>query len=273
MALESCSFNGVNLSVEQCQAIVTKINANTSFTDILNNPFLWLFGTAMVIMIFVYLIWGRGSKGDPSTKPWWGRIVRKELMQKEVKNRAMNLGTPCKIHIRWGTTKIGQADRIENDTTVLERLKYNAKTGRKEIEKGGEATIVRLYYRRYGLINWLKAIFGFGYQGMILTAGSFLEHTIGKNGQRIEYHINPRAHIINDSGIWVLDDERAYNAGYELLLKADDENLHGSGLDMLRRLSVHQAGVASALEKMSHEADIKRQEKLDRRATFVSGGN
>lgn len=268
----TCSFNGINLSTEVCDKLAQQ-NVNTPILDqIFGQPWIYLVIIALVFAFVVLRLKGK-DKNDPSTKPWWGRIVRKKLMHEEVKNRADTLGTPCNIHITWGTTKIGVAKKIEHDNITLEVTKVNPKTGKKEVEKGETATIVRLYYRRYGIIARIKAFFGFGFTSMILTTNSFTERRTGKNSSIIVYDINPRAHIVNDSGVWVLDDLRAYNASYELLLKADDENLHGSGLDMLRRLSVHQAATAASLERLSHEADIKRQEKLDRRATYVSGGN
>lgn len=245
-----------------------------SFIDKLNaNPMFWVAIVACILIIGVYIIWGRNKNPtDPSVQPWYFRIFRRKTLEKEVEKRADDLAEECNIHLVKGSKKLGLAVKIEHDVTALESKSWDRTTNNYSIITKERAPIERLTYRKYGLWSWLKALFGWGMKHMVITPDARTEMHEDK-GKRHVYYIDPRAHLINDSGVWTVQDERSFNANYELVLKADDEQLHGSGLDMLRRLAVHSVQNASKLEEYSHLADIKKQQKMDRSKQFTEGGN
>jgi len=102
---------------------------------------------------------------------------------------------------------------------------------------------------------------------MILTPDSYTIKTENKT-KRTVYYIDPMVHLLNDSDVWTLNKLATVESNKEILLKADDENLHGSGLDALRRVAVHSANVMSAMEKMSHEQKLKEEDRKSRNAAY-----
>jgi hypothetical protein len=228
--------------------------------QILTQPWAWLCILAVVIIIGIYLLRPK-NKGDPSTKPFHGREVRKGLLGSLLKRRSSHLSRNVKAHIEKGIARMGIALNIEHDSMLAEKEYIDIKTRKKIVKPDYYYRVDRIQFRKYGLLSYIKALFGFGFEYLILTPDCYTTYHMGK---KLYLRINPMVHIIEDSGTWTQSDQRAYNANYELLLHAESENLHGSQLDGLRRLAVHSSGVASTMEKMSHESRLKEEEKQNR---------
>ena len=109
--------------------------------------------------------------------------------------------------------------------------------------------------------------FGYGMEYITLTPDAY-QIVPGNNYKKFFLIVEPAATLLNDSGIWTFNDKRLIDHNYETILKVDDENIHGFQIDMLRRLSVHQAQTATALEKMSHESGLKEKERKARNSPY-----
>lgn len=233
---------------------------------VVSNPLAWL-ALIAIIGVIALMIWkGKQKKEDPSTRPWWGRQVRKELMNKEYEQRMKSLAKGTKIHLRKGVTKLGLITSIEQDHVLITKeILQRDKT--KKIIPDYYYPVVRFKYRQYGLLAYLKAkLLGKGFEYMIVTPECFQELT--EQG-RLTYIIKPNVHLLNDSGVWTALDNRAVNANSDFVLKAHDENIHGMTLDFTRRLSVESPAIAGSMEKLSHESELKEKERRNRIAPYT----
>jgi hypothetical protein len=262
----SCSFNGVNLSANQCTDIITKYTTPSGIDGILNNPFFWIVVTAAIIMIGLWFIFGRKGKGDPSQQPFWGRKVRNNVLNEETAERIKDLGQKCKYHLRHGSASLGLADRIEHDFEVTEKVQLNPRTKQAEVVPGDNYKVERMRYRKYGIWPRIKSWFGFGYKYITLTPDA---RYIFPTGKKQFYYIDAFAHLLADSKVWTLSTSAAYRANENLLLKANNEDLHGHFLDNLRKQSVFSAQTAAKLEEITHNQRMKEQDRKSRESGFV----
>lgn len=272
MVLESCSFNGANLSLEQCKSIVEGYNTYQAgqtnlLNQILGSPFFWIMISVSIVMIVIYLIFGRKGKGDPSTRPFYGREVREGLMKQEMNRRLTDIGNNVKnVRLDKGLTKIGMVTAIEHDTELFQKTKIDQKTGKVSYEPDYWYRIDHFKYRKLGFFPWLKALFGFGFKYITLTPESY---KINPENKIKIISIDPTVHLIHDSGVWSVLTQRAVQANENLLVKADNENLHGHVLDNVRRQSVYHASVANSMEKSSHDAALKEQERKNKIGSYT----
>ena len=238
-----------------------------SFVDqILSSPF-FIPMILAIILIIIFLKFFNKPQADPSTKPFWGRQVRRELMQKEISKRLDFMGKKCNIHLEKGISRIGIIIAIEHDKQIFTKTIFDTKTRQRIVIPDYYYRVDRFKIRKFGAIAYLISLLGFGFNYMSITPEAYRIRR-EKNGKLVVFNIDPTVHLINDSEVWTISDKRAVEANYEMLLKADDENIHGSSIDYLRRLAVHSPAVSSSLEKLSHEAKIRDDERMKRNAPY-----
>jgi hypothetical protein len=253
----------VNLTDAEYQAI---FGQKTLADQLLGNPFVWI-AIVFCILIVVFFKFFNKPAGDPSTKPFWGRQVRRELMQKEYKKRLDFMGKRCNIHLEKGISRIGIITAIEHDKQLFTKVVFEMKTRQRTVLPDYYYRVDRFKIRKFGVIALALSLLGFGFQYMSITPEAYRIRR-ERNGKLVVFNIDPTIHLINDSEVWTISDKRAVESNHELLIKADDENIHGSAIDYLRRLAVHSPAVSSTMEKMSHEAKIKEEERMKRNAPY-----
>jgi hypothetical protein len=263
----SCSFNGVNLSAEDCATIIDKANAAQQgiFQQLINNPFLWISLIVCIIIVGIYLLRPK-SKNDPSLRDEYGREVRERILNEELKDEVESLGTACKLHVRQGTSKLGFCDRIKYGYKILEKTELNVRTRQMEWKPGDNYRVDNLRYRKYGLLAWIMSLLGYGYRYITITNDAY---KIFPEGKKDFFYIDPLAHLINDSKVWTLSSVAAYKSNESLLLNAINQNLMGTGIDNVRKQAVFSAQTASTMEKMSHEQNLKEKDRKSRESGFV----
>lgn len=233
--------------------------------QILTQPWAWLCILAVVIIVGIYLLRPKHNN-DPSTKPFYGVEVRKMVAKKIMAKRSNVLGSKCKYHLRHAGSKIGIALRIEHDKDIVYRTEVDPKTKTVRTLPSHYINVARFKYREYGLWAWLKAAFGYGFDYWVLTPNSY---TIVPTDKKEFLYIDPTVHIINDSDIWTVADTEVFASNKDLIMKVENENLHGFGLDNLRRQAVYQSSVQASLEKMSHEQKLKDEEREKRNKPYM----
>lgn len=264
----------VNITADQ---LATLQEPKGVVDQILSSPFFWLFMAVAVIALVFYML-RKQKPGDPSTKPWYGREQRKELMQKEMKKRFNNFGgSKVHVHLEKGAQRVGIITQIEHDKMLFSQYVIDAKTKKKVIKPTFYYRVDRFRYRHYGIWARIMSWFGFGYNYMCITPDAYRAYRPAKEAMnntnplgkmikpaQLRFIIDPQVHLLNDSDVWTLADEKAINANLEYIMKAHHENIHGYETDFLRRLSVHASTQAINLEKMSHEARLKEEERKAR---------
>jgi len=233
--------------------------------QILTQPWAWLCILAVVIIVGIYLLRPKHNN-DPSTKPFYGVDVRKLVAKTAMKKRSEVLGSKCKYHLRHAGSRIGIAVTIENDKDIIYKEVLNPKTKTVMTLPSHYVNITRFKYREYGLWAYLKAMFGYGFDYWVLTPDSY---TIVPSSKKEFLYIDPTIHIINDSDIWTVADVDVYASNKDLILKIENENLHGFALDNLRRQAVYQSSVQASLEKLSHEQKLKDEEREKRNKPYM----
>lgn len=246
----------VNITNEQYAQLLTP----PSIVDkVMSSP--WIISILLcIIVVLIYIHFKGKSPADPSTKAWWGRTVRQEVLTKIFKKHMEQLGTKCKITLEKGTAKVGIIERIQYDKEIFEQERIDPKTKKVYFVPSHYYDIVRFKIRKCGLFGWLKALFGFGYFYMTVTPDSFKERWENK-GRTLHFNIDPNVHLINDSDIWTMQNKETIDSNNAFVLKAHTENMHGSEIDFLRRLAVHSPTLAGGLERASHEANLKAEEQ------------
>lgn len=255
-----------NLTDEQ---VAVLLNANKSIVDkLLGSPFFWICLILILVIIIIYLWKSKQKKDDPSTKPFWGREVRQDVLQKEYSNRMNVLSKPSKIQLEWGTTKVGQIEREENDHVLVTKPMIDSGTKKVVHVPDYYHAVRRFKFRKHGIIAMIMAmLFNKGWQYITVTPDVMQEY---KHMNKTIYRIKPEVHLLSDSGVWTINDKRIIDANNEFVLKAHDENIHGFTLDYTRRLSVQAPAVGSAMEKSSHDARLKEEERKSRIQSYTS---
>lgn len=232
--------------------------------QVITAPWLWLL--LIVIVIAFVILRMKKKDSDPSMKPFYGVDVRRDVIKKMLRKRSDTLGSKCKYHLRHAGSKIGIALRIEHDKDIVWKTEINPKTKQAMTVPSHYINVARFKYREYGIWPRLKALFGFGFNYWVLTPDSY---TIVPEGKREYIYIDPTIHIINDSDVWTVADTDVYSSNKDLILKIENENLHGFALDNLRRQSVYQSSVAAAMEKASHDQKLKDEEREKRNRPYI----
>jgi hypothetical protein len=247
----------LNITDAEYQAIFQKPDI---ITQVFTAPWVWIC-IAMVLVLLIVMRWKGNSKSDISTKQFYGVDIRREVLNKGMKKRLSDIGTTCKVHIRKGTAKLGLANRIEHDKELMYKEQFNNKLKTKEFVPDYYYNIDRIRYRNYGLIAWLKALFGYGYKYIVLTPDSYTNY---KEDKKDFFLIDPLIHLINDSDVWTVGSKDTYMSNKELILKIDQENQHGAALDTIRKMSVYSSAVAASMEKASHDARLEEEKRKSR---------
>jgi hypothetical protein len=272
--IDSCLVNGINLTAKQCEQV---FNPPSLFDKIFGEPWLWIM-IASIVIVFLFLRYRGKSKDDPATKPWYGRIVRKELMAKEMKKRFSGFGQKpnVKTHLQKGIQRIGLVVAVEHDKILTDKL-VTKPNGEKVLVPNTWVYIDRFQYRRYGFIAWLKSLFGYGFYYISITPETYKDRgtkiydrqgNLKKMGKARVLYIDPKAHFFNDSDIWSLATDAVIKGNEEVLMKAHHENIHGYEMDFLRRLAVQSPTIAGQLEKASHEQNLKEKDRKSRTSGY-----
>lgn len=251
----------VNLTDEQYAELV---QPKSLIEQVIAQPWVWLVIALVLIIIIIWLWKSKSNKEDPSVKQWFGRNLRKDLMKKEYKKRFDVMGKKVKrARIEKGITRMGVVDSIEYDKVLFEKRIVNPATRKYEWKPDFWYRVDRIKFRKHGFASWLKSLFGLGYEYIVLTPDSYKQWRENR-GKNIVFQIDPTVHLINDSDIWTVSDQRTIKSNDEFVFKANLEDVHGNQLDMTRRIAILSANTSAKLEQLSHESDLKEKERKSR---------
>lgn len=242
--------------------------------ELFASPILYIAIGGVILYFIVAKLTGK-PPADPSTKPFHGREVRREVMKKETEKRMDALGTRCKIDLEKGIARIGLITELEHDNIVVTKKVVDPKTKAVSLVPDYYQRVDRFKYRKHGFISRLLSMVGVGWKYIVITPDSYTLRREEKfdwlkfeKSSKLIFNIDPTVHIVNDSGVWTIANEKLLDANNEFIYKAHHENLHGTELDFVRRLAVHSVSVASAMEKASHESRLRDEERKKRVAPY-----
>ena len=236
------------------------------FSQIINNPLFWIFLILIVVFFIVRTMYKNRKR--PEEQPFYGVKVREEQTDKMIKRRSKIWGRKSKLHLRRGLDKIGKVLSIETFYRILTEEEIKKIKGKKKHKEKRSKEDMELYhniaFRNYGLIAMIKALLLNRYEHLIVSpfAISFSDRYI---------NIDPKAFLIDDSGVWILSDDKELKFIDDLNTHRDILNIKGFSSDFLRRLSTQSPLQAIALEKMTHESDLKEKERQARVKQWSSG--
>lgn len=257
----------VNLTAAQYDSIT---QPKPLIDQIIGNPFFWVVVALILVLIIVYRFTAK-PKADVSTKPFYGREVRSDVMKKEYGKRFNTLATRSikkGVLMRGITTTMGKPIAIDYDKVTTNKYEIDRATRKKKWVADKVYRVDRIKFRKYGFLAWLKALFGAGFEYVMLTPDVYTTQ-VSYDKKKYLIVINPNAQLINDSGIWTLADNVTLDANRQMVMKAEHENLHGSEMDNLRRQAVHNVGVQATLEKASHEQELKEKDRKARSQPYM----
>ena len=234
-------------------------------SQLINSPFLW-FVIALIIIYFIIRLF-MSKKKRPEEQPFYGVKVREEMTQKQVKRRGNVWGRENKYTLRRGLDSIGKIRHIE----TIQRLgltnpkndnpEYKGHKKKGNLEEWHD-TYHTIAFRKWGLMAWIKANLLGKYEHIICDPQTII---IGNK----DIVLDPKAFMIDDSGVWVVSRDRELKFIDDLNVKKDVENIKGFTSDFLRRLSTQAPSQAMITEKMTHEADLEEKKRKNRLASYT----
>lgn len=220
-------------------------------TQILTAPFIWI----LLMLVAIYFIAGvfYSNKVKPEQRPFYGKEVRDKMTRKQINNRSKTWGSATNYKITKGLDKIGKIKSLE---TI-----YIA-------GKDKNDDLKEFYSLRFvpkGFVAWLKSWIGM-YEHLVIDPKVV---TI-RQGEKI-LDINPKAHIIESSGVWILATNKEIDFINDLNLEVENENILGYTTDYLRRLSEQNPGQSIFTERMATAALLEEESKKARVSRWVGG--
>lgn len=285
--------------------------------QVFNSPWIW-----MVLMLFVVFLIVREFKGKdkaPETQRWWGRRVKRELTQEQMRNRIEMWGKkvkkmdlyrgygerygrvmkiepifkkkkerfnpakkvitdPLELKVKeimeksYGTKPKEPVDDLEKEIDLLKSetdIEKDSDDGVKADMQANQLQLEDLEYlncavRKFGFIAYLKYLFLKRYEVMLFDKNVVTFRPLGKNKKKYHMIIDPKAYVVEDSGIWTLSTKKEAGLIDELNMKAWFEETVGMSMDYLRRLSNEHPSQSMYNEKLTHESELKEREKAGR---------
>jgi len=230
----------------------------------ISQPYLWIILALVVVYFIVSKV--REGKTRPEEEPFYGVKVREEMTKEQVTKRADTWGTKSKLHLRRGFDRIGKILRTE---IIYKYEKDNPKVyknGKKRAYEPVENRMEHYHlitFRHYGFVAWVMAQLGRKKHLLLSPEVITVDNDI--------MIIDPKAFLINDSGIWIYSNKRNISIVDDLNLKKDLENYKGFMSDMPRRLSNIHPSQAIYTERQELDANLQEQSKKNRISRWVSG--
>ena len=273
-------------------------------TTVLSQP--WIYLVIVVAIIGIIYLKSRGQKLRPEEKPFFGVQVRKDMTTKVIANHLKIWGKKSKLTLFSGYgQKIGKVVKIApvfkkkkvghyvplTKDEIKELLKAKAKKkdlsdGEAEFLQGVKDYVVDddgsnkrfekkvwtdeefsysfIAFRGFGLMAWLKWLFLNRHETILIDPQAY---TIDEIKRALV--LDPRANMIDHSGVWTLGSKKDNVMIDELNLQKDIENIKGFTADFLRRLSHEAPGQAISNERLSHESELREKERASRAGRFV----
>lgn len=208
--------------------------------QVITAPWIYL----LLISIVCYFILTRGNKQRPEQKPFYGAEVRADVTNKKLLEHVEAWGEkPSKFNLWRGMNKVGVIHRLDPI------YKHPNATEIKDLKVAPDALLETyvVAFRKAGLWNYLKAMLFKKYAKLLIDPkGISIDR---KNKQII---IDPKVHLIMDSGVWTIATNKELKIVDDLNLKLDHENVKGFVSDFPRRLSNLDPGQSIKTEQISH---------------------
>lgn len=273
-------------------------------TTVLTQPWIYLVIVVAIIGIIYYKT--RGKKDRPEEKPFFGVQVRKDMTTKVIANHLKVWGKKSKLTLFSGYgQKIGKVVKVApvfkkkkvghyvslTKEEIKEILKAKAKKkdltdsemefmeGVKEVIVDDDGTARKfekkvwtdeefsysfIAFRSFGIIAYLKWLFLNRHETILIDP---LAYTIDEVKKMLV--LDPRANMIDHSGVWTLGSKKDNVMIDELNLQKDIENIKGFTADFLRRLSHEAPGQAISNERLSHESELREKERASRAGRYI----
>jgi len=215
-------------------SLITDLLAPTSYV--------WLvLGLGIVYFIFAKYM---DSKGSPDQRPGWGAKVRKEIIEKEVKERADTFGIKSKKYLSRGIDRIGKIIKVEVITK-------KSNPDKKEY--------LSIQWRKDDLTGRIMAMLG-KHKHIILDPDAV-------EINQTDFIIDPSIMLSRDSGIWTTSTQKERTLINDINLQKNYEEVLGQSSDFSRKLSnlhpsqaifTERQDLAASLEDRSKQAKIKQ---------------
>lgn len=230
------------------------------FANLLNSPFFWLAISLLIILLIIMRF--HKDKKRPEQRPFFGVEVREDMTNKQINKHIKVWGDKSKYHLRRGFTKVGKLLRLD----PIYKFPNDEEAKTLKIDKETLIETYVLSFRNYGFMAWLKALMG--KHEIILVDPK----AIKVDDKRQTVILDPKVHVINDSGVWSTATNKELKIVDDLNLKKDHENIKGYVSDMPRRLSNIDVNQAIRTEGISHVYAEEEKAKKSRISSWVGKG-
>ena len=210
----------------------------------------WIYLLIMTAIIGYVIIRLRQDKKKPEQEAFYGVKVRANMTKKQLKDRVNVWGEKVNYKLYKGFLKVGKVLKIE----PIYRINPHT-----------ELDYYNVSFRNFGIIAWIKSLIG-------IREHILLDPKVIKISEKEKiFRINPKAFIIEDSGVWALSTTKETELIDELNIKKDVENIKGFTSDFLRRLSNEQPTQAMITERLTLASDLEEKRRKNRISSWVKG--
>lgn len=229
--------------------VVTQQAQPDIISAILSNPIVWLCILAAIVGFIVLKLMDK--RGKPEQKPFYGLEVREGMTVKTMKKRLVTWGTKKKYTLHKGFNRAGKTIRVD----IIPQI----------IDGDVESEYLEVSFRKFGFWAWVMAFFG-RYEILMIDP-----QVVTVDDKKKQLFINPRAHIIQDSGIWTLKNKKEIKLIDDYNVHLDLQNTKGFVTDFPRRLmslDPRHSGIADVREI---DAELKEKERQNKTKSWAGG--
>lgn len=234
------------------QAVVGGSNPDVLGT-VLAQPWIYLVVVMAIVGYVVVKLKGKDKK--PEQQFMWGRKVMKHLTKETMTNRNKIWGMKTKYTIYKGMQRIGKVLKVQHDIRVSEKDKV-----------AYENEYLNISFREFGFWSWFKAVFLQRYEHLLCDPS-----VIKLDQKQKHIMINPKAFIVENSGVWVVATKKEMGLIEEFWKQDVLEETLGQTADFTRRLANQSASVAAVTEKMITEEALKEQSRQAKIKDWAGG--
>lgn len=227
--------------------VVTQASQPDIISQLITSPLVW--ACILIAIIGFIVLKLMDKRGKPETKPFYGLEVREGMTKRVMKKRLEIWSAKKNYTLHKGFNRVGKTAKVDIIPQITEG----------EIE----SEYLTVAFRKFGFWGWLMAFFG-RYEILMLDP-----QIVTIDDKKRQLFVNPRAHLIQDSGIWTIKNKKEIKLIDDYNVHVDLQNTKGFVTDFPRRLmslSPNHSGIADIREI---DAELKEKERKNKTSEWV----
>lgn len=222
--------------------------------QIVNNPLFWI--AIILVIVFFIVAKLREEKKRPEQEKDWGIKVRAERTQNALGKHIDIWGENIGYKFYRGMVKVGVIMRFD----PIYKYPNAEETKDLNVDKEKLIETFAVSFRKNGLMAWINAVFFKKYEKILLDPKVF-----SMDLPRKIIILDPKAYVIDDSGVWSLATKKELKIVDDLNIKKQHEEELGRLADFTRVLSnldINQAIKTEGVKQVYAEEEKAKKARV-----------